>query len=156
VLRADWNRPRNPEALRRAPIEARNSLVLKLSAQYQGVIPILRRRRFVGSTYLPAQTIVYFYFATLVAKYILLVCVAFGVQGMAGVIGNFALSKVQVVSIIDDDASVRAGIESLVMSIGFVACVFESAEAFLRSSRLGETSCLITDVQMPGMSGLEL
>jgi FixJ family two-component response regulator len=66
------------------------------------------------------------------------------------------LSKVQVVSIIDDDASVRAGIESLVMSIGFVACVFDSAEAFLRSSRLGETSCLITDVQMPGMSGLEL
>jgi FixJ family two-component response regulator len=60
------------------------------------------------------------------------------------------------VAIIDDDASVRAGTESLVMSLGFVACVFESAEQFLGSSRLEDTSCLITDVQMPGMSGLEL
>ena len=42
------------------------------------------------------------------------------------------------------------------MSIGFVARVFDSAEAFLRSPRLEGTSCLITDVQMPGMSGLEL
>jgi FixJ family two-component response regulator len=71
-------------------------------------------------------------------------------------LGIFALSKVQVVSIIDDDASVRAGIESLVMSIGFAARVFESAEAFLHSSQVEGTSCLITDVQMPGMSGLEL
>jgi FixJ family two-component response regulator len=66
------------------------------------------------------------------------------------------LSTGQIVSIIDDDASVRAGMESLVMSLGFVARVFESAEEFLRSSRVEDTSCLITDVQMPGMSGLEL
>jgi FixJ family two-component response regulator len=91
-----------------------------------------------------------------VANYILLVGVAFGVRVWRERSGIFALSKVQVVSIIDDDASVRAGIESLVMSIGFAARVFESAEAFLHSSQVEGTSCLITDVQMPGMSGLEL
>jgi FixJ family two-component response regulator len=66
------------------------------------------------------------------------------------------LSKTKIVSIIDDDASVRAGMEALVSSIGFTACVFDSAEEFLRSSRIEDTSCLITDVQMPGMNGLEL
>jgi FixJ family two-component response regulator len=66
------------------------------------------------------------------------------------------LSKTKIVSIIDDDASVRAGMEALVSSIGFTACVFDSAENFLHSSRIEDTSCLITDVQMPGMNGLEL
>ena len=66
------------------------------------------------------------------------------------------MSKTDIVSIIDDDASVRAGMEALVNSIGFTACVFDSAEEFLRSSRVEETSCLVTDVQMPGMNGLEL
>jgi len=127
-----------------------------LSARYQSVTPTSRRRRIVGDTYLSAQTIVYFYFATLVAKYVLIVGVASASRVWREQSGIFALSKVQVVSIIDDDASVRAGIESLVMSIGFVARVFDSAEAFLRSSRIEGTSCLITDVQMPGMSGLEL
>ena len=45
---------------------------------------------------------------------------------------------------------------SLVRSLGYEACVFASAEAFLASPRLHETSCLILDVQMPGMGGLEL
>jgi FixJ family two-component response regulator len=66
------------------------------------------------------------------------------------------LSKTKIVAIIDDDASVRAGMEALVSSIGFTACVFDSAEEFLRSSRIEDASCLITDVQMPGMNGLEL
>jgi FixJ family two-component response regulator len=70
--------------------------------------------------------------------------------------GILVLSKVEIVSIIDDDASVRGGTENLVTSLGFIACVFESAEDFLLSSRLEDTFCLITDVQMPGMSGLEL
>lgn len=70
--------------------------------------------------------------------------------------GSLALSKVQIVSIIDDDGSVRGGTENLVTSLGFIACAFESAEEFLLSSRLEDTSCLITDVQMPGMSGFEL
>jgi FixJ family two-component response regulator len=68
----------------------------------------------------------------------------------------FGLSKTKIVSIIDDDASVRAGMEGFVRSLGFDAFVFESAEAFLTSLRIEDTSCLITDVQMPGMSGLEL
>jgi FixJ family two-component response regulator len=66
------------------------------------------------------------------------------------------VSKVQIVSIVDDDASVRAAMEALIRSVGFVAFTFESAEEFLRSPRLDDSACLITDVQMPGMSGLDL
>ena len=66
------------------------------------------------------------------------------------------MSKSQIVSIVDDDASVRAAMESLVRSLGFVAFGFESAEDFLRSPRVDDSACLITDVQMPGMSGLDL
>jgi FixJ family two-component response regulator len=64
--------------------------------------------------------------------------------------------KSQIVSIVDDDASVRAAMRSLLKSLGFVVFVFESAEDFLRSPRVEDSSCLITDVQMPGMSGLDL
>jgi FixJ family two-component response regulator len=46
--------------------------------------------------------------------------------------------------------------QSLLRSLGFVAFVFESAENFLRSPRVDDSSCLITDVQMPGMSGIDL
>ncbi len=60
------------------------------------------------------------------------------------------------ISIVDDDASMREATKQLVMSLGFDAHVFSSAEAFLRSSRLHDSACLITDVQMPGMSGVEL
>ena len=66
------------------------------------------------------------------------------------------VSKSQIVSIVDDDASVRAAMQSLVRSLGFVAFVFESAEDFLGSPRVDDSSCLITDIQMPGMSGLDL
>jgi FixJ family two-component response regulator len=66
------------------------------------------------------------------------------------------LSKPQIVSIVDDDASVRAATESLVRSLGFVAFAFESADDFLRSPRVDDSACLITDVQMPGMNGLDL
>ena len=66
------------------------------------------------------------------------------------------VSKAQIVSIVDDDASVRVAMESLVRSLGFVAFAFESAEDFLRSPRVDDSACLITDVQMPGMSGLDL
>jgi FixJ family two-component response regulator len=66
------------------------------------------------------------------------------------------VSKPQIVSIVDDDASVRVATESLVRSLGLVAFVFESAENFLRSPRAHDSACLITDVQMPGMSGLDL
>jgi FixJ family two-component response regulator len=45
---------------------------------------------------------------------------------------------------------------SLVRSLGFAACAFASAEEFLASPRLNDTSCLVVDVQMPGLSGLDL
>ncbi|WP_394108475.1 response regulator transcription factor [Xanthobacter autotrophicus] len=60
------------------------------------------------------------------------------------------------ITIIDDDEAVRVATESLVRSLGFGASSFASAEDFLGSSLLGETDCVITDVQMPGMSGVEL
>jgi FixJ family two-component response regulator len=61
-----------------------------------------------------------------------------------------------VVAIIDDDVSVRTATTCLVRSLGYAAYSFASAEEFLRSPQLGETSCLIADVQMPKMSGLDL
>jgi FixJ family two-component response regulator len=61
-----------------------------------------------------------------------------------------------IVSIVDDDASVRVATAKLVRLHGFVAYAFASAEEFLQSSRVGETSCLITDMRMPGMSGVDL
>jgi FixJ family two-component response regulator len=61
-----------------------------------------------------------------------------------------------VVSIIDDDQSVRDGIADLVRAMGFDAEAFEHAEHFLQSGRAASTACLITDMCMPGMTGLEL
>jgi FixJ family two-component response regulator len=66
------------------------------------------------------------------------------------------VAKMRIVSIIDDDASVRVAMAGLVRSLGFVARAYESAEDFLRSPQADDTACLITDVQMPGMNGLEL
>src|ERR1700730_4672584 len=60
------------------------------------------------------------------------------------------------ISIIDDDESVRQATSGLLRSLGYQADAFESAEAFLCSSRMNDTSCVITDVEMPGLSGLEL
>jgi FixJ family two-component response regulator len=61
-----------------------------------------------------------------------------------------------VISVIDDDASVRAATDNLLSSHGYVVHTFASAEEFLQSARLGDTSCVVSDVQMPGMSGLDL
>jgi len=60
------------------------------------------------------------------------------------------------ISIVDDDESVRRTTTLLIESFGFRAVSFESAEAFLRSGRLHDTSCLVVDVQLPGMNGPEL
>jgi FixJ family two-component response regulator len=61
-----------------------------------------------------------------------------------------------VISIIDDDESVREGTMDLFKSMGFITVTFPCAADFLSSDRLHETSCLIADVQMPGMTGFEL
>jgi FixJ family two-component response regulator len=66
------------------------------------------------------------------------------------------LSQNPVISIIDDDESVRAATNRLVRSLGLVALTFSGADEFLRSPRLDDTSCVIADVQMPGMSGIEM
>jgi FixJ family two-component response regulator len=60
------------------------------------------------------------------------------------------------ISIVDDDELARDGISVLVDSFGYEAIPFRSAEHFLQSDMIAETTCLITDVQMPGLSGLEL
>ena len=60
------------------------------------------------------------------------------------------------ISIVDDDASVRQAVEGLVRSLGYATATFASAEEFLGSARMAETSCLITDVQMKGLSGVDL
>ena len=67
-----------------------------------------------------------------------------------------ALPKLPLVAIIDDDASVRATTDSLLRSLGYVVHTFASSEEFLRSNRLDDLSCVISDVQMPGMSGVDL
>jgi FixJ family two-component response regulator len=66
------------------------------------------------------------------------------------------LSEATTISIIDDDALARDGIRELVESLGYEAVTFVSAEHFLESEVVAKTACLITDIQMPGLSGLEL
>ena len=58
-----------------------------------------------------------------------------------------------VVSVVDDDESVRESLPDLIRQFGFSAEAFSSAEAFLASDVVGETSCLLLDIAMPGMSG---
>jgi FixJ family two-component response regulator len=66
------------------------------------------------------------------------------------------LQNTPVISIVDDDETVRLALRSLVRSLGYVSNVFASAQEFLESSHVNETSCLISDVQMPGIDGIEL
>jgi FixJ family two-component response regulator len=61
-----------------------------------------------------------------------------------------------VVAAVDDDFRVRESIESLLASAGFTPWIFSSAEQFLESGTLASAACLITDVRMPGIDGLEL
>lgn len=61
-----------------------------------------------------------------------------------------------VISIIDDDAWAREGINNLVVSLGYQTLTFASAEEFLESGCIDRTACVITDLQMPGLSGLDL
>jgi FixJ family two-component response regulator len=66
------------------------------------------------------------------------------------------MSKIPLVSVVDDDESVRRAVERLIRSFGFMVVVFASAEEFLASGHLRDTSCLILDVHLPRMNGLQL
>jgi FixJ family two-component response regulator len=66
------------------------------------------------------------------------------------------LSDIPLVAIVDDDESVRVTTDSFVRSLGYVVHTFSRAEELLRSNHLDEISCVIADVQMPGMNGVEL
>ena len=66
------------------------------------------------------------------------------------------MSREPVISIVDDDPLVRDGIGDLVASLGYRCLTFSSSEEFLESCELGNTVCLITDLHMPGLNGLDL
>jgi len=60
------------------------------------------------------------------------------------------------ISIIDDDRSVRDAVKSLIRSLGYEAVTFASAEEYLGADRARDSECIITDVRMPGMTGIDL
>jgi FixJ family two-component response regulator len=64
--------------------------------------------------------------------------------------------RANLISVVDDDESVRRTTKLLIESFGYRATVFESAETLLSLGQLNKTSCLIVDIQMPGMNGLQL
>ena len=65
-------------------------------------------------------------------------------------------SRAKLVAIVDDDESVRGALQGLMKAVGLPAKAFASAEEFLDSGEQVQTACLITDIRMPGMSGLDL
>ena len=62
----------------------------------------------------------------------------------------------KLIAVVDDDASVRSATVDLLASVGFACEAFEAAEEYLRSEAANRTACLILDVRMPGLNGLEL
>ena len=71
-------------------------------------------------------------------------------------IATGAVMKKQLVSVVEDDRFFRESMRRLMRSLGYTVEVFASAAEFLASPRLAETACLIADVHMPGMTGIEL
>lgn len=67
-----------------------------------------------------------------------------------------ATEVIPIVAAVDDDFRVRESIKSLLESAGFAPLVFASAEEFLQSGTLAKATCVISDVRMPGMDGIEL
>jgi FixJ family two-component response regulator len=65
-------------------------------------------------------------------------------------------SKAKLVAIVDDDDLMRSALQGLLKAVGLPARAYGSAEEFLNSGQQHETACLITDIRMPGISGLEL
>jgi FixJ family two-component response regulator len=67
-----------------------------------------------------------------------------------------AMPRIPLISIIDDDEAIRRSLDDLIRSAGLRARSFSSAEAFLQSNQMSEIDCIILDLCLPGMSGLEL
>ena len=65
-------------------------------------------------------------------------------------------NETRLVSIVDDDESLRRSVKNLLTSVGFQVETFASAEAFLQSAHRADTRCVVLDLRMPGMSGLDL
>lgn len=65
-------------------------------------------------------------------------------------------NKTRLVAIVDDDDLMRTALQGMLKSVGLTSQAFASAEEFLKSGQQRQTACLITDIRMPGMSGLEL
>ena len=76
--------------------------------------------------------------------------IVIGYQGLVN------LKEVPLISIVDDDGFVRESTRGHIRSMGYVAETFASAEEYLRSDRTADTTCLISDIQMPGMNGADL
>jgi len=66
------------------------------------------------------------------------------------------MARIPLISIVDDDDAIRNSLDDLIRSIGLRTQSFASAEAFIRSNQAPDTACLILDVRMPGMNGLDL
>ena len=66
------------------------------------------------------------------------------------------MSEAPLIAVVDDEKLARDGMRELVESLGYNAATFTSAEDFLQSGVVAQTTCLITDLQMPGLSGLDL
>jgi FixJ family two-component response regulator len=66
------------------------------------------------------------------------------------------MSGRKLISVVDDDPSIRDSTKTLLRSVGYPVTTFDSAESFLDSGALAETDCLILDIRMPGIDGLEL
>jgi FixJ family two-component response regulator len=64
--------------------------------------------------------------------------------------------KTKLVAIVDDDDLIRSALQGMLKSVGLPSLAFASAEEFLQSGQQQQTACLIVDIRMPGMSGLEL
>src|SRR5215475_3226915 len=76
--------------------------------------------------------------------------------GLPGLAKRMDEQNGQVISVVDDDASLRRSLRNLLMSAGFRVETFESAEVFLDSGAMVKTGCLLLDLRMPGMGGLGL
>jgi FixJ family two-component response regulator len=66
------------------------------------------------------------------------------------------VSEIPIISIVDDDPWALEGIKGLVLSLGYDVLAFSSGEDFVESGCVADTACLITDLRMPGLSGLDL